>query len=174
MSCKSTSYARCTESLHRTWCRASLGSWTGGLPAKSCISCILYLRRPVASSTRLKLPGRLTEENLLRVRLSVEAVRAYLTDQLSTETAPRQDVLPSIERIFGLAAPEPAIPHGSTTRSIRFVLSRIRRTSLDVRGGFCKTAILRCSAQSKGSGDLALNDALRLENLTARKNRHTA
>jgi hypothetical protein len=69
---------------------------------------ILYIMHPVlALASRLfntfELPGRLTEENLSRLRLSVEAVRAYLTDQLSTEAATRQDVLPSIERIFGLA-----------------------------------------------------------------------
>ena len=50
-----------------------------------------------------ELPGRLTDENLSRLRFSVEAARAYLTDQLSTEAATRQDVLPSIERIYGLA-----------------------------------------------------------------------
>src|ERR1700685_1150031 len=50
-----------------------------------------------------ELPGRLTDENLSRLRFSVEAVRADLTDQLSTEAATRQDVLPSIERIYGLA-----------------------------------------------------------------------
>lgn len=69
---------------------------------------ILYVMHPVlALASRLfntfELPGRLTEENLSRLRLSVEAVRAYLTDQVSTAAAVRQDVLPSIERIFGLA-----------------------------------------------------------------------
>src|SRR5208337_1496369 len=69
---------------------------------------ILYIMHPVlALASRLfntfELPGRLTEENLSRLRFSVEAVRAYLTDQLSTEAATRQDVLPSMERIFGLA-----------------------------------------------------------------------
>jgi hypothetical protein len=69
---------------------------------------ILYIMHPVlAVASRLfntfELPGRLTEENLSRLRFSVEAVRAYLTDQLSTEAVTRQDVLPSIERIFGLA-----------------------------------------------------------------------
>jgi hypothetical protein len=69
---------------------------------------ILYIMHPVlALASRLfntfELPGRLTEENLSRLRLSVEAVRAYLTNQLSTEPAMRQDALPSTERIFGLA-----------------------------------------------------------------------
>ena len=69
---------------------------------------ILYIMHPVlALASRLfntfELPGRLTEENLSRLRLSVEAVRAYLTDQVSTRSTMRQDVLPSIERIFGLA-----------------------------------------------------------------------
>jgi hypothetical protein len=69
---------------------------------------IMYIMHPVlALASRLfntfELPGRLTEENLSRLRLSVEAARAYLTEQLSTEAATRQDVLPSIERIFGLA-----------------------------------------------------------------------
>jgi hypothetical protein len=69
---------------------------------------ILYVMHPVlALASRLfntfELPGRLTDENLSRLRFSVEAVRAYLTDQVSTGSAMRQDVLPSIERIFGLA-----------------------------------------------------------------------
>lgn len=69
---------------------------------------ILYVMHPVlALASRLfntfELPGRLTEENLARLRFSVEAVRAYLTDQVSTGSAMRQDVLPSIERIYGLA-----------------------------------------------------------------------
>ena len=49
-----------------------------------------------------ELPGRLTAENLSRLRFSVEAVRAYLTGQVSVGSAMRQDVLPSIERICGL------------------------------------------------------------------------
>jgi len=49
-----------------------------------------------------ELPGRLTEENLSRLRFLVEAVRAYLTDQVSVGSAIRQDVLPSIDRIYGL------------------------------------------------------------------------
>jgi hypothetical protein len=70
---------------------------------------ILYVMHPVlALASRLfntfELPGRLTRENLSRLRFSVEAVRAYLTDQVSTGSAMRQDVLPSMERIFGLAA----------------------------------------------------------------------
>jgi hypothetical protein len=69
---------------------------------------ILYIMHPVlALASRLfntfELPGRLTQENLSRLRFSVEAVRAYLTDQVSTGSAMREDVLPSIERIFGLA-----------------------------------------------------------------------
>jgi len=69
---------------------------------------ILYVMHPVlALASRLfntfELPGRPTEENLSRLRFSVEAVRAYLTDQVSVGSAMRQDVLPSIERIYGLA-----------------------------------------------------------------------
>jgi len=69
---------------------------------------ILYVMHPVlALASRLfntfELPGRLTEENLSRLRFSVEAVRAYLTDQVSMGSAMGQDVLPSIERIYGLA-----------------------------------------------------------------------
>ena len=69
---------------------------------------ILHVMHPVlALASRLfntfELPGRLTEENLSRLRFSVEAVRAYLTDQISVGSAMRQDVLPSIERIHGLA-----------------------------------------------------------------------
>jgi hypothetical protein len=69
---------------------------------------ILYVMHPVlALASRLfntfELPGRLTEENLSRLRFSVEAVRAYLTDQVSVGSVMRQDVLPSIERIYGLA-----------------------------------------------------------------------
>jgi hypothetical protein len=69
---------------------------------------ILYVMHPVlALASRLfntfELPGRLTEENLSRLRFSVEAVRAYLTDQVSMGSAMCQDVLPSIERIYGLA-----------------------------------------------------------------------
>ncbi|MHB8383692.1 MAG: hypothetical protein ACYDC3_15295 [Candidatus Binataceae bacterium] len=70
---------------------------------------ILYVMHPVlALASRLfntfELPGRLTEENLSRLKFSVEAVRAYLTDQVSVGSAMRQDVLPSIERIYGLAS----------------------------------------------------------------------
>ncbi len=69
---------------------------------------ILYVMHPVlALASRLfntsEVPGRLTEENLSRLRFSVEAARAYLTDQVSVGSAMRQDVLPSIERICGLA-----------------------------------------------------------------------
>jgi hypothetical protein len=69
---------------------------------------ILYVMHPVlALASRLfntfELPGRLTEENLSRLRFSVGAVRAYLTDQVSVGSVMRQDVLPSIERIYGLA-----------------------------------------------------------------------
>jgi hypothetical protein len=69
---------------------------------------IVYIMHPVlALASRLfntfELPGRLTRENLSRLRLSVEAVRAYLTEQLSTEAATRRDVLPGIERIYRLA-----------------------------------------------------------------------
>ncbi|HEV2171296.1 MAG TPA: hypothetical protein VGR40_10130 [Candidatus Binatus sp.] len=68
---------------------------------------ILYVMHPVlALTSRLlntfELPGRLTEENLSRLRFSVEAVRAYLTDQLSSDADARQDVLPSIERVYRL------------------------------------------------------------------------
>jgi len=68
---------------------------------------ILYIMHPVlALASRLintfELPGRLTEENLSRLRFLVEAVRAYLTDQVSVGSAIRQDVLPSIDRIYGL------------------------------------------------------------------------
>ncbi len=68
----------------------------------------LYIMHPVlALASRLfntfELPGRLTEENVLRLRLSVEAVRAYLIDQLSTAADTRQEVLPGIERIVSLA-----------------------------------------------------------------------
>ena len=50
-----------------------------------------------------ELAGRLTAENLSRLRLSIEAARSYLTDQVSTASAIRQDVVPSIERIYRLA-----------------------------------------------------------------------
>jgi len=87
---------------------------------------ILYIMHHVlALASRLfntfELPGRLTEENLSRVRLSVEAVRAYLTDQLSTQAAARQDVLPSIERIFE--------PRGSSNRLYGMARLRDRFTS---------------------------------------------
>jgi hypothetical protein len=79
-----------------------------GIVDKRASGKILYIMHPVlALASRLfntfELPGSLTDGNLARLRLSVEAVLAYLTDQLSTEAATRQDVLPSIERIFGLA-----------------------------------------------------------------------
>jgi len=68
----------------------------------------LYVVHPVFSlASRLfntfELPGRLTEQNLLGVRLSIDAVRAYLADQPSVQETTSEDVLPSIERIFGLA-----------------------------------------------------------------------
>ncbi len=79
-----------------------------GIVDKRASRKILYIMHPVlALASRLfntfELPGRLTEENLSRLQLSIEAGRAYLIDQLSTEAATRQDVLPSIERVFGLA-----------------------------------------------------------------------
>jgi hypothetical protein len=125
---------------------------------------VLYVMHPVlALASRLfntfELPGRLTEENLSRLRFSIEAVRAYLTDQLSTEAATRQDVLPSINAFMAWPFIEPALLHGLNTRSICFVVSRNGRTSLDVRRALWKSVTLRCSAWSKGSGALALNDA---------------
>jgi hypothetical protein len=51
-----------------------------------------------------ELRGRLTDENLERLRLSIRAVRAYLIEGLaSAGTRPGADVLPSIEKIFALA-----------------------------------------------------------------------
>ena len=69
---------------------------------------ILYVMHPVlALASRLfntfELAGRLTGENRSRLRFSVEAVRSYLTDQVSTASAIRQDVVPSIERVYRLA-----------------------------------------------------------------------
>jgi hypothetical protein len=68
----------------------------------------LYVMHPVlALASRLfntfELPGRLMEENLSRLRLSIDAARAYLNDQLSTAVVRTKDVLPSIERTFSLA-----------------------------------------------------------------------
>ena len=69
----------------------------------------IYVMHPVlALASRLfntfELEGRLTAENLARLRFSVQAVHAYLLEQLSAgEEATRKDVLPSIEKIFKLA-----------------------------------------------------------------------
>jgi hypothetical protein len=57
-----------------------------------------------------ELRGRLTDENLERLRLSIRAVRAYLIEGLASgETSPAADVLPSIEKIFDLAIGRPGI-----------------------------------------------------------------
>jgi len=51
-----------------------------------------------------QLRGRLTDENLESLRLSIRAVRAYLIEGLaSRETVLGADVVPSIEKIFDLA-----------------------------------------------------------------------
>ena len=60
---------------------------------------ILYVMHPVlALASRLfntfDLAGRLTAENLSRLRFSVEAVRSYLTDQVSTASAIRRGRCP--------------------------------------------------------------------------------
>jgi hypothetical protein len=68
----------------------------------------LYVMHPVhALASRLinayELKGRLTEENLARLRLSIDSVRAYLIEQLSGNKVPRAEVLAGIERIFELS-----------------------------------------------------------------------
>jgi len=68
----------------------------------------LYIMHPVLVLTSrlfntFELPGRLTDANLSRLRFSIDAVRAYLVEQLAAGAVPKKDVLPSIERIFRLA-----------------------------------------------------------------------
>jgi hypothetical protein len=68
----------------------------------------LYVMHPAfALASRLfntfELSGRLNEENLTRLQFSIQALRAYLMENLTAEENPSLDVLPTIERIFELA-----------------------------------------------------------------------
>ena len=50
-----------------------------------------------------ELEGRRTDENLKRLRFSVQAVHAHLLEELSSESCPISAILQSIERIYDVA-----------------------------------------------------------------------
>lgn len=71
----------------------------------------LYIMHPVyALASRLfntfGLPGRFTDENLLRLGYSIEATRAYLSERL---TANRSEVRDAVERLLEMATAREAL-----------------------------------------------------------------
>ena len=118
-----------------------------------------------------ELAGRLTAENLSRLRFSVEAVRSYLTDQGSAD---RQSAwtLFQHQRIYRLA-----IHRTGITAWLDYgidLIGGIPKLS-DLTGcpaGFIQSASLRCSAWSKGSEAPAPRAALQSGNNRLRSGWH--